>query len=67
MTFVNFIYSLISRAPRSSTGSNAFCVRSEEDDSASTSTLLKPEGYLYNRDQDYELNPHSTFSVSFNA
>lgn len=45
MTFVNFIYPLLSRAPRSSsTSSDTFCVRAEEDDSASTYTLLKPGG-----------------------
>lgn len=40
MSFVNFIYSLINKGTSSSTGSNAFCLCTQEDDFASIYTLL---------------------------
>lgn len=61
MSFVNFIYSLISKGTYSSTGSNALCLHTQEDDFASTYTLLKQEVYLYNHITAMSLTPIAPF------
>ena len=67
MSFVNFIYSLISKGTYSSIGSNAFCLHTQEDDFASTYTLLKPEVYLYKHTMAMNLTPTAPFLMSFKA
>lgn len=67
MSFVNFIYSLISKGTYSSTGSNGFYLYTQEDDFASTYTLLRPEVYLYNHITAMNLTPIAPFLMSFKA
>lgn len=67
MSFVNFIYSLISKGTYSSIGSKAFCLYTQEGGFASTYTLLKPQAYLYNHITAMNLTHILPFLMSFKA
>lgn len=58
---INFFCSLISKGTYSSIGSKVFRLYTQEDDSASTYTLLKPEVYLYNQITVMNLTPTAPF------